>query len=65
MLMVLSSCARVTEPVGWRVLAPIRTIRHRFVDCFSRRTQRDAASQCLDALFNDSGRMSIPAVHAG
>lgn len=35
----------------------------RFADCFSRRAQRDAASQYLDALFNDSERKSMQAMH--
>ena len=34
-----------------------------FSDCFSRRPQRDAASQYLDALFNDSERKSMQAMH--
>ena len=35
----------------------------RFADCFSRRAQQDAASQYLDALFNDSERKSMQAMH--
>src|ERR1700682_2209345 len=34
-----------------------------FSDCFSRRPQRKAASQYLDALFNDSERKSMQAMH--
>src|SRR5450759_2280214 len=34
-----------------------------FSDCFSRRPQREAASQYLDALFNDSERKSMRAMH--
>jgi SRSO17 transposase len=35
----------------------------RFADCFNRHAQRDAASQYLDALFNDSERKSMQAMH--
>jgi SRSO17 transposase len=35
----------------------------RFADCFSRRPQRDVASRYLDALFNDSERKSMQAMH--
>lgn len=35
----------------------------RFADCFGRRVQRDAASQYLDGLFNDSERKSMQAMH--
>ena len=34
-----------------------------FSGCFSRRPQRDAASQYLDGLFNDSERKSMQAMH--
>ena len=34
-----------------------------FADCFRRDAQRDAASQYLDALFNDSERKSMQAMH--
>lgn len=34
-----------------------------FSACFSRRAQRDAASQYLDGLFNDSERKSMQAMH--
>lgn len=34
-----------------------------FADCFGRRVQRDAASQYLEGLFNDSERKSIQAMH--
>ena len=34
-----------------------------FSACFSRRPQRDAASQYLDGLFNDSERKSMQAMH--
>jgi SRSO17 transposase len=34
-----------------------------FSDCFSRRPQREAASQYLDGLFNDSERKSMQAMH--
>lgn len=35
----------------------------RFADCFNRHAQRDAASHYLDALFNDSERKSMQAMH--
>ena len=35
----------------------------RFADCFSRRVQRNAASQYLQGLFNDSERKSMQAMH--
>jgi len=35
----------------------------RFTDCFSRRIQRNAASQYLQGLFNDSERKSMQAMH--
>ena len=35
----------------------------RFGECFSRRAQRNAASQYLDGLFNDSERKSMQAMH--
>ncbi|OLD33106.1 MAG: hypothetical protein AUI19_04895 [Myxococcales bacterium 13_1_40CM_2_68_15] len=35
----------------------------RFTDCFSRRVQRNAASQYLQGLFNDSERKSMQAMH--
>ena len=34
-----------------------------FGACFSRRPQREAASQYLDGLFNDSERKSMQAMH--
>jgi SRSO17 transposase len=34
-----------------------------FADCFSRTSQRDAATQYLDGLFNDSERKSMQAMH--
>ena len=34
-----------------------------FSTCFSRRPQREAASHYLDALFNDSERKSMQAMH--
>jgi len=34
-----------------------------FADCFSRRVQRNAASQYLEGLFNDSERKSMQAMH--
>ena len=34
-----------------------------FGDCFTRRAQRDAATQYLDGLFNDSERKSMQAMH--
>jgi SRSO17 transposase len=34
-----------------------------FADCFTRRAQRDGATQYLDGLFNDSERKSMQAMH--
>ena len=34
-----------------------------FASCFTRQAQRDTASQYLDALFNDSERKSMQAMH--
>ena len=34
-----------------------------FADCFTRRAQREAATQYLDGLFNDSERKSMQAMH--
>jgi SRSO17 transposase len=53
----------VTEPSARALLRRFGTFADRFADCFSRRAQRDAASQYLDALFNDSERKSMQAMH--
>jgi SRSO17 transposase len=49
---------------------PARALLHRFgqfadrfADCFNRRAQRDVASRYLEALFNDSERKSMQAMH--
>jgi SRSO17 transposase len=53
----------VTEPSARALLRRFGHFADRFADCFSRDTQRDAASQYLDALFNDSERKSMQAMH--
>jgi len=54
---------RVTERVARVLLARFGQFADRFADCFSRQPQRAAASQYLDALFNDSERKSMQAMH--
>jgi SRSO17 transposase len=49
--------------LGSRALATIRPVADRFASCFTRRPQREAASQYLEALFNDSERKSMQAMH--
>jgi SRSO17 transposase len=53
----------VTEGSARALLRRFGQFADRFADCFSRRAQRDAASQYLDALFNDSERKSMQAMH--
>ena len=50
---------------GWAraVLQRFGQFADRFADCFGRRVQRDAASQYLEGLFNDSARKSMQAMH--
>ena len=53
----------MTEPSARALLRRFGQFADRFTDCFSRSAQRDAASQYLDALFNDSERKSMQAMH--
>lgn len=53
----------MTEPSARALLRRFGQFADRFADCFSRHAQRDAASQYLDALFNDSERKSMQAMH--
>jgi SRSO17 transposase len=53
----------VTEQSARELLRRFGQFADQFSDCFNRRAQRDAASQYLDALFNDSERKSMQAMH--
>jgi SRSO17 transposase len=53
----------VTEQSARALLRRFGQFADRFGDCFSRRPQREAASQYLDGLFNDSERKSMQAMH--
>jgi SRSO17 transposase len=53
----------VTDGSARALLRRFGDFADQFADCFSRRTQRTAASEYLDALFNDSERKSIQAMH--
>lgn len=53
----------MTEPSARALLRRFGQFADRFADCFSRSAQRDAASQYRDALFNDSERKSMQAMH--
>jgi SRSO17 transposase len=53
----------VTDASARALLRRFGRFADQFADCFGRRTQRDAASQYLDALFNDSERKSMQAMH--
>jgi SRSO17 transposase len=53
----------VTEPSARALLRRFGQFADRFADGFSRHAQRDAASQYLDALLNDSERKSMQAMH--
>jgi SRSO17 transposase len=53
----------VTEPSARALLRRFGQFADRFADCFSRTAQRAAATQYLDALFNDSERKSMQAMH--
>lgn len=54
---------RVTSRRLARCLRRFGQFADRFADCFCRDAQRDAASRYLDALFNDSERKSMQAMH--
>ena len=53
----------MTEQSSRALLRRFGRFADQFSDCFTRRAQRDAASQYLDALFNDSERKSMQAMH--
>ena len=53
----------MTEQAARSLLRRFGAFIDRFADCFSRRPQRDAASQYVDGLFNDSERKSMQAMH--
>jgi len=53
----------VTERSARALLRRFGQFADGFADCFRRDAQRDAASQYLDALFNDSERKSMQAMH--
>lgn len=53
----------MTEQSARALLRRFGQFADRFADGFSRQPQRDAASQYLDALFNDSERKSMQAMH--
>lgn len=52
----------MTERSARALLQRFGQFADRFADCFSRHPQRNAASQYLDALFNDSERKSMQAM---
>jgi len=53
----------VTEGWARAVLRRVGQFADQFAECFGRRVQRDAASQYLEGLFNDSERKSMQAMH--
>jgi len=53
----------VTEGWARAVLQRFGQFADQFADCFGRRVQREAASQYLEGLFNDSERKSMQAMH--
>jgi SRSO17 transposase len=53
----------VTEQAARALLKRFGQFADRFAVCFSRRPQRAAAGQYLEALFNDSERKSMQAMH--
>jgi SRSO17 transposase len=53
----------VTESWARAVLRRVGQFADQFAECFGRRVQRDAASQYLEGLFNDSERKSMQAMH--
>jgi SRSO17 transposase len=53
----------VTEPSARALLQRFGQFADQFARCFNRQAQRDGASQYLDALFNDSERKSMQAMH--
>jgi SRSO17 transposase len=53
----------VTVPSARALLRRFGQFADQFAECFSRRPQRAAATQYLEALFNDSERKSMQAMH--
>lgn len=53
----------MTEPSARAVLQRFGQFADQFAACFSRQPQREAASQYLAAIFNDSERKSMHAMH--
>ena len=53
----------MTEQSARALLRRFGQFADQFATCFSRAAQRDAATQYLDALFNDSERKSMQAMH--
>lgn len=53
----------MTEAWARSVLQRLGQFADQFADCFGRGVQRDAASQYLEGLFNDSERKSMQAMH--
>jgi SRSO17 transposase len=53
----------VTEQSARALLRRFGQFADQFAPCFNRAAQRDAATQYLDALFNDSERKSMQAMH--
>ena len=53
----------MTESSSRALLRRFGQFADQFARCFNRQTQRDAASQYLDGLFNDSERKSMQAMH--
>jgi SRSO17 transposase len=53
----------VTDGSARALLRRFGQFADQFADCFSRRSQRGAASQYLDGLLNDSERKSMQAMH--
>jgi SRSO17 transposase len=53
----------VTERSARALLQRFGQFADQFAPCFTRAAQRDAATQYLDALFNDSERKSMQAMH--
>jgi len=54
---------RVTERSARALLRRFGQFADQFADCFTRRAHHPAATQYLDALFNDSERKSMQAMH--
>lgn len=53
----------MTESASRALLRRFGQFADQFATCFTRQAQRDGASQYLDALFNDSERKSMQAMH--